>query len=402
MEANKLYETLLGLQNLTVTKVKLSKERLDIWCESDLSSNHCPNCLKQCSSVNKHTERTIQDLMISGRQVYLHLKSRQFICKDCNRYFHEKYHFVSKHERMTIRFENYIYKRCIGADLTYVSVQEDLHWNVVSRIFEKWSNKDLAACHLLEGVRALGIDEIALKKGHKDFVCVLVNLETGEVIDILEERTKEFLIAYFSALGRAFCEGIEVFSSDMWEGYINTAKELFPNATIVVDRFHFFAHLQKALDSCRKLLRKQFPDAEELKNVKWLFLRNRVNLSDAQKEQIDLLLAKPEYELLAQAYEAKESFRAILEQDITPHQADIKLTDWVIQTLEKENKYLDNFVKTFTKWYQYILNYFDGKWSNGMVEGINNRIKMMKRRAFGYLNFQHFRNRVLIEFSNVH
>ena len=74
------------------------------------------------------------------------------------------------------------------------------------------------------------------------------------------------------------------------------------------------------------------------------------------------------------------------------------MTDWVVEVLKKNNKYLNKFVKTFTNWYDYILNYFDGRWSNGMVEGINNRIKMIKRRAFGYEDFSSFRNRVLVEF----
>jgi len=303
---------------------------------------------------------------------------------------------------MTIRFEEFIYKRCIGVDLNYVCLQEDLCWDTVKRIFKKWANKKIKSQDLFSSIRALGIDEIALKKGHKNFVCVLVNLETGEVIDILEDRTKSALLSYFKKLGSAFCEGIEIFSSDMWEGYINTAKEMFPNASIVVDRFHFFAHLQKAVDSSRKALRKKFPDAEELKNVKWLFLKNKENLSLEQNQQVQSLIANPDYKQLKQAYQAKESFREILEQDITPQQADEELTKWVIEILETNNKYLNKFVKTFTNWYEYILNYFDGKWSNGMVEGINNRIKMIKRRAFGYNNFQSFRTRILIEFTAFH
>lgn len=398
MEANKLYEVLLGIPYIDVTKVEIREQELHIWCESKLESSHCPNCLHPRTEITRYNEREVQDLSISNRKVYLHLTSRQFHCEDCNRYFQEHFSFVSKYERMTIRFENFIYKRCIGVDLKYVSLQEDLCWATVNRIFMKWSNKEIGSCNLYEGVKALGIDEIALKKGHKDFVCVLVNLETGEVIDILENRTKEFLIAYFKSLGKDFCEGIEIFSSDMWEGYINTARELFSNATIVVDRFHFFTHLQKAVDSCRKSLRKEFPNAEELKNVKWLFLKNNENLSIEQKEQLNKLLANPDYVLLKEAYEAKEDFRAILEEDITVEEADEVLTKWTILTLEKKNKYLDKFIKTFNNWYQYILNYFKGKWSNGMVEGINNRIKMMKRRAFGYNDFNSFRTRVLIEF----
>ena len=398
METNELYETLLGISLLSVTEVKISDKKLEIYCESKLASAHCPCCLKPSSKINQDYTRQIRDLSISGRTVLLHLRARQFICKDCGRTFYEKFSFVDSYERMTIRYSDFIYKRCIGVDLSYVSIQEDLVWHRVNRIFKKWSAESIKMANLLTNVRAIGIDEIALKKGHRNFVCVLVNLETGEVIDILEDRSKANLLAYFKQLGAAFCEGIEVFSSDMWEGYINTAKELFPNAHIVVDRFHFFAHLQKALDSSRKALRRQFPDKEELKNIKWLFLKNGVNLSVEDQEKLKKLLENPSYILLKQTYEAKEEFRAILEEEITPKQADKKLTDWVMNCLKKNNKYLNKFIKTFTNWYDYILNYFDGRWSNGMVEGINNRIKMIKRRAFGYDDFNSFRNRVLVEF----
>jgi len=398
MGTNKLYETLLGIPLLSVTSVKIEPKTVEICCESKLASAHCPCCLKPCSKINQSYTRDIRDLSISGRTVSLSLTTRQFICKDCDRTFYEKFAFVDSYERMTIRYENFIYKRCIGVDLSYVGIQEDLEWHRVNRIFKKWSNRTIKEADLLGNVRAIGIDEIALKKGHKNFVCVLVNLETGEVLDVLEDRSTANLTLYFKALGESFCQGIRVFSADMWEGYTNVAKALFPNARIVVDRFHFFAHLQKALDNCRKALRRQFPDREELKNIKWLFLKNGVNLSAKEQEQLRALLDNPSYILLKQSYEAKESFRAILEEKITPARADEKLTDWVIDILKKENKYLDKFVKTFTNWYRYILNYFDGRWSNGMVEGINNRIKMIKRRAFGYEDFGSFRNRVLVEF----
>lgn len=398
MESKKLYETLLDIPLLSVTGVKIESNKVVISCESKLGSAHCPSCLQACSKVNQSYQRDVRDLSISGRSVHLELRTRQFICEDCNRTFQEQFAFVSKYERMTIRYENFIYKRCIGAAIKYVSIQEDLEWHRVNRIFKKWSNKVIKDADLFADVKAIGIDEIALKKGHKDFVCVLVNLETGEVLDILVDRTKAALLAYFKQLGSAFCEKIEIFSSDMWEGYINAAKVLFPNAQIVVDRFHFFAHLQKAVDGARKALRRQFADREDLKKVKWLFLKNKENLSLEQRQQLDNLLSNPDYILLKQAYEAKEDFRAILEQDIDPKQADEKLTNWVVQVMQKQNKYLDKFIKTFSNWYEYILNYFDGKWSNGIVEGINNKIKMMKRRAFGYRDFQAFRTRVLIEF----
>lgn len=397
-----IYENLLNIPLLCVTKVEVSKATIIIDCESKLSIGYCPHCLQPCSSVNQRHNRKIKDLSISGRRVFLQLTTRQFICEDCNRYFYEKFPFVDSHGQMTTRYENFIYHRCIGVDLNYVSLQEDLCWHVVDRIFTKWSSKAIKSSDLFSGVRAIGIDEFALKKGHKDFVCVIVNLETGEVLDLLEDRSKVNVIAYFNKLGKTFCDKIEIFSSDMWEGYINAAKELFPNACIVVDRFHFFAHLQKALDNSRKTLRKEFPEEEDLKNIKWLLLRNRKNLTEKQDNQLDKLFENPLYAVLKETYEAKESFRAIMEEDIDAKQADEKLTHWVIEVLLSSNKYLHKFVKTFTRWYEYILNYFKGKWSNGMVEGINNRIKMIKRRAFGFDDFERFRRRILVEFIDFH
>jgi transposase len=401
METNKLYEVLLNLPLLSITDVKIEPKKILICCESKLESAYCPGCLKPCSKVNNTRKRSIRDLSISDKTVELELTTRQFICKDYNRIFYEKFSFVNSHERMTIRYEEFIYKRCVGVDLSYVKNQENLEWHTVNRIFKKWATTSIEKVDSFSNVRAIGIDEIALKKGHKNFVCVLVNLETSEVLDIIEDRTKSNLIVYFKRLGSDFCKGIVPRtrdSSDMWEGYINTAKELFSNANIVVDRFHFFAHLQKALDSCRKALRRQFSDAEELKNIKWLFLKNGINLGAKQREQLDTLLNNPAYILLKETYEGKESFRAILEEDITKEQADEKLTNWTISMMEKDNKYLDKFIKTLGNWYDYILNYFNGRWSNGMVEGINNRIKMIKRRAFGYEDFSSFRTRILVEF----
>ena len=134
--------------------------------------------------------------------------------------------------------------------------------------------------------------EIALKKGHRNYACVLVNLDTGAVIDLLEDRRKEALIAYFEGLGSDFCAGIEVFSSDLWEGYIRAGEAMFPNATIVADRFHFFAHLQKALDNARKHLRRQYKDRDELKRIKWLLLKQRARLSAEESGLLKALLRK--------------------------------------------------------------------------------------------------------------
>ena len=135
-------------------------------------------------------------------------------------------------------------------------------------------------------VRVVGMDEFAIKKGHRDFATVIVDLEHIEIIDILDYRDQERLIHYFQSRGTEWCEGIEVFCSDLWQGFIHTAKAVFPKATLVVDRFHFFSYLNKAVDSQRKNLRRQFKDQENFKRLKRALLKNTENLMVDDKKKL--------------------------------------------------------------------------------------------------------------------
>jgi transposase len=246
----------------------------------------------------------------------------------------------------------------------------------------------------------MGLDEIAIRKGHKDFVAVVVNLDTGEVLDLLENRTKVELLAYFKEKGTEFCKQIEVFCSDMWDGYVETAKQLFVNADIIVDRFHFFSHLQKAVDTVRKKLRKDHPKKEELKKIKWVLLKNEIDLTQKEKEQLSQLWTFEECQILKNIYEAKNAFREILEQKINVNEAKIKLDKWVTNAKNLGIECLNKFLEMLGRWEKYLLNYFKFRLSTGIIEGINNKIKLIKRRTFGFASFGNFRRVVIIEFIN--
>lgn len=247
-------------------------------------------------------------------------------------------------------------------------------------------------------MKKLGIDEIALRKGQKDYVCVLVNLESKEVIDILPQRDKAYLREYFLGLGTKFCQDIELFCADMWEGYTNLAKELFPNASIVVDRFHFFGKVQKGLESCRKHFQRKYSGHTALKEIRWALLKNPESLSDKDRKAIAELRKHKELKLLADTYDAKIAFRNILEQKLDPEQAEKKIDRWVQDITDNKIRHMFRFLKTLDRWKEYILAYFRERATTSPVEGVNNKIKAIKRRAFGYLDFNNFRRKVLIEF----
>lgn len=242
----------------------------------------------------------------------------------------------------------------------------------------------------------LGIDEFAYRKGKKDYAVVLVDLDRGVVWDVLPERDKEALKAYFQAKGVTFCANLRVFSCDMWAGFSSVAIDLFPNAVIIVDRFHLFTHLHAVLDAARRKLREEFPKEISFKAIKWLLYQAWENLSMSQRQT--LLKAFRLCSGLRDLYFLTNELRTIFEADLSVSQADALLVDWMEQARQRAVESLDKFVTMLQTWKKHILPFFSTRHSNGLVEGINNAIKTLKRGAYGFRNFEHFRERILVNF----
>lgn len=396
MTENEVLGLLLGIKEIQVDRFEVQDRHLHIYCSSIFQEALCPHCLKKRQVVNQTYLRQFRDLPIAGKEVYLHLSQRQFYCPDCDRHFNERFNFVDVKRTMTRRYERHVYECCKASTIQKVSAQENLVWQTVNEICQRGARKELEE-RPISKVRAVGMDEFAMKKGHRDYATVIVDLERVEIIDILEYREQAKLIEYFKSKGTAWCEGIEVFCSDMWQGFINTAKAVFPQATLVVDRFHFFSYLNKAVDSHRKSLRRQFKDKEEFKRLKWALLKNPENLTPTQKDKLDrAFLQAPELKLI---YDHKEKFRAIFNQHLTRKQGEIELNKWMEEARKMKNKHLNNFLYMLNDWKEYVLNYFVHRFTTSVIEGINNSIKTVKRMSYGFRNFANFKQRILISFA---
>jgi transposase len=300
---------------------------------------------------------------------------------------------MMKYQKLTEGVRNV---SCKASTMQKISAQENLVWHTVNDICQRGARRELDE-RPVANVRVVGMDEFALKKGHRAYATVIVDLERVEVIDILGYREQVKLIEYFKNKGVKWCERIEVFCSDMWLGFINTAKTVFPNATLVVDRFHFFGHLNKAVDSQRKSLRRQYKDQDEFKRLKWALLKNAEDLTADQKKKLTrAFLLAPQLKLL---YEHQEKFRSIFERRLTQAQGEIELIQWVEQAKEMKNKHLNNFLYMLNEWKEYVLNYFTYRFTTSVIEGINNAIKTVKRMGYGFRNFVNFKQRILISFA---
>lgn len=397
MELLIVFQQILNLQELIVTDVKISENSIDIDCCSIFEEAICPCCLKKQNSVNQEYTRKVCDLPISGKKVFLHIKERQFYCPDCNRFFSERFSFVEKNGHFTDRFEKHLFLQIKQSSINQVIAIEDLCWKTANDIIKRQSKRQLNSTSLFDNVRYIGMDEFALKKGHKNFATVIVDLGKLCIIDVLPYREMSKLIAYFRTKGQAWCAQIQVFCSDMWDGFITTAKTVFPNAEIVVDRFHFFKQINHAVDNQRKALRKEFKEHEELKYIKYLLLMNYSNLDSDQRAKLDK--AFEIVPILKDVHTAKEDLRKIFEQDIDKQQAEKKIDEWTEKVKMLNNKYLNIFIKTLTNWKSYVLNYFTTRLTTSIIEGMNNKIKMIKRLGFGFTNFTNFKIRIMIAFE---
>ena len=383
------YKMLLNIPSLEIEQVEFKKNVIHIFCKIiSAEAQVCPSCKKPVKTKTPKYRRQIRDLDISGRKVILHLQVHQYLC-DCGRTFSESFEFVSSGKSYTKRQAKYIFEMSAKQSHLQVAALVDMCHKTVERIcYDQVLERQINWSE----IRRIGIDEFAFKKGHKDFVTILIDLDTHEIIDILKQRDKAFLRAYFQGLGAEFCEQIQEFCSDMWGPFQDLAKELFPNALIHVDRFHWTLHLNKALDNVRKQLRRDDKDEAAFKGLKWKLIKRPENLNSQEAEHLKNAFKKS-FEL-EEIYELRNTFQSIFDTMFSYEFAVKQIDLWIAYAVNWNNKYLNQFVELFQRHRANILNYFKTRLSSGAVEGTNNLLRTVKRFTFNMSNFENFKYRV--------
>jgi transposase len=231
---------------------------------------------------------------------------------------------------------------------------------------------------------------------------VLIDHTNGRVLDVLEGRAKELLVNYLRTHKDDLFGHLEEVTCDMWDAYVNATVEVFGAAVrVTIDRFHVVKNFQEQLTEARREIQRGLDKAaaQQLKGTRWLWQTNPENLSDTQRQQLETL--KERFPKLGQLVQQRESLRAIFEdQTITDATAGARqLQAWMEQAKGLGLKALAKFCQTLTNWLDEIANYFVWRSSNGPTEGFNHGLRAILWRAFGMLNFRHFRLRVLDRFG---
>jgi transposase len=343
--------------------------------------------------INQTDVRKFRDLKISEREVWLHIKIPQFHCATCNRYFFHNPDWAVSGKSYTKRQEKWVFEMCEKQAFTQVAQLADMCHRTVERLFYFHAHESINLPERYAKVRKMGIDEIAHRKGKKDYACVLTDLERGIHLDILPNRRKATLISHFQSLGEEFCNQIEVVSCDIWKAYINVSKECFPNCQVVIDRFHVVKSLNDVLDSLRKQLRREHQEEDSFKNLKWILFKRSEKCN--QEEKSVLQKAFDSSWLLEEVYQLRKSFNAMF--DIATDQKELlkSIHCWTVHAKQLGYTPLNKFVKTLQNWKEPITAFANEYISNAVTEGLNNFLRYFKRISFGLPNFENMRLRVL-------
>lgn len=373
--------------------------------ESKQSYSTCPRCGTKSHKLHQNHRHIVKDLPLGEKQVFLEINRRQFKCEICKKPFSEDLDFVSKKRTYTKRLAQQIIQDVLDSDIHSVASKGIVTTEEIERMLKDASKKlpNLKPLNL----KRLGLDEIALIKGHGNYCAVLIDLDTSKLIALLNGRTQEVIKETLTEWGTEVLEQIEEVSIDLWQGYKNLVLELMPNAQVVADRFHVMTQINKELDTQRKKEKRNIEELikkenlaphkskyqlilEGLKNSKYPLLKNEDNLNEEQLHK--LIQVKNVSPILKVMHELKEKIRAIFNKTNDWYTGVFKLGMW----LSRAKKYFPNSNNTIIRWFDEIIAYFDNGTTSGTVEGINNKLKLIKRSAYGFRSFENFRIRCLL------
>lgn len=384
---------LLGIANFKVAyMVYHSGKRIELRLERTVNAPYvCSGCGRiHNSAVHSIDMVTVEDLPISGKRVFLHVPKRRSVCLEEDRIRTEELDWIKG--RFTRRFAEQIYR------LTSITTNKEAGWYLglddekVYRI-DKSMLEELSLQKLepILAPRHMSVDEVAWQKWHK-YVTNVVDVDKRKVIWNHEGRGKSTLDKFYHKIGQTGCHTVEAVVSDGARGFLSSTKEHLNNALIVLDHFHVKKYLNDAVDRVRKeeLGKARQQNNGELSeilhcNKRFILMQNKV--TDKKRDILDKLSSLNER--VYKAMLLKDQFLSIYSAG-DRKVAYTNLREWIVAAIKSE---IPSFVELGYKFFRkrhYVLNYFICKITAAISEGINNKIKRLKRMAYGYRDVKYF------------
>ena len=391
MSQGQLITRLLGLQGWEVLEEGISLEEEEIVVpvvRSEGTRYRCGECGQGFLWAYDHlAPRRVRDFPVWGRRCYVEFTPARVACPTCGVHV-EGLQWLEGRERQTLRYERYVAMLCALMPALDVAALEGLDKNTVYRIDRKWLQRR-AELRWEKPVRHLGIDEIALRKGHR-YATLFYDLDRREVIGAVLTRKEKAVNRFLRRFGKAACARVTAVCTDLWSPYHKSAKRYLNNAVIVFDKFHVFGYLSQAVDQVRRDEQNRALKQEGhqlIKGSRWLWLKNRSKLKRRQKETLDEIMAMNKS--LHKAYLLKEDFANLYACE-SREEAEAFLKQWTRRCQQSGLYPFKALARRLNRWKNGIHAYFEHRITNAVSEGINNKAKVLKRRSYGFHDFQYF------------
>src|SRR6266508_340635 len=380
--------------------------KIIITIESTKAGTQCRTCGKWISKLYGHDEWiTIRHLPILGRASFLRYRPKRYQCQDCEGHptTTQRLEWQDVNSPHSFAYDNHILLQLVNSTVEDVSRKEGLSYESVVGALERRIESGIDWIGMAD-VEVLGLDEIALKKGQRNYVTLVTGrLQDGEILilGVLPGHEKADVVEFFRSIPPRILQSVQTMCCDLWEAYTEAVREEIPTVRIVVDRFHVAKHYRQAADQVRKQellrLKKELPKTEYQK-LNGSFRAFRKNAQDLNKEERKILRRFFQYSATAQqAYGLREQLTTIFQMPLSKKQAQAKILRWIQQVHASDLHCFDHFLKLLAAWWEEITNYFIQRENSGFVEGFNNKVKVLKRRCYGIFNLQHLFQRIFLD-----
>jgi transposase len=399
----------LGIPDVQVLQTSINERgEIVITIESTKQGARCRKCGKWITKSHGVDEWvTIRHLPAFGRRTYLRYRPKRYQCQDCEGQptTTEILEWHESNSPHSFAYDNHLLLQLVSSTVEDVSIKEAIAYDsVVGAVERRIATK--VDWTVIAEVIALGMDEIALRKGRKDYITMVTGrLADGEIIllGVLPGHEKVEVVDFLRSIPPRIAEKIQAVCCDLWEAYIQAVREELAQVRIVADRFHVTKHYYEAADQERKRELKRLKKTLSKEEYKMLegsmdaFRKRHDDLDDQERKTLNRLLKLAPS--AKQAYELREQLTAIFDLHLPKEQAQSKILRWMKKVQASGLRCFDTFMKLLLGRWEEITNYFIERENSGFVEGFNNKVKVLKRRCYGIFNLQHIFQRIYLDLT---
>lgn len=374
--------------------------------ESTQPGTKCQQCGRQITHFHGFDKTLrLRHLPLFEVPVFLELRPKRYRCDFCEGKptTTQRLSWYQQRSPNTKAYEQWLLRMLINSTVSDVARKLNVSDDIVTGVLNRWVTTQVNWDEF-EHLEIVGIDEIALKRGHRDYVTLITTpLEpTGvEVLAVLGDRKKETVARFLASIPTQLKVTIKRVCTDMYQGFVGAVQAQLPWAKIVVDRFHVAKAYRGCADTVRKQEVKRLKQAlskaeyEQIKGAMWPFRKSPDHLKDEEQALLDRLFNySPK---LKQAYQLREELTQIFEGDYTKSGAKCAIRAWCKRVRKSGIEAFEGFLGTVETWLDKITNYFLEGLTSGFVEGFNNRVKVLKRRCYGIFDVDQIFQRLTLD-----